>query len=135
MDRASGTYADHRKVRPVHFEGKYFKCRGPLNTVRSPQGQPAFVQAGGSPRGRDFAARHADSIIAVANGIAAMKAFRDDVRARAAKFGRNPDDIKVLYLFAPVLGETEEEAKAKNARGLEGRRFQEWALSLFSALS
>src|SRR3984957_10074834 len=52
MDRAAGTYADHGKVRPINFEGKYFKCRGPLNTVRSPQGQPVFVQAGGSPRGR-----------------------------------------------------------------------------------
>jgi len=39
----------------VHYEGKYFKCRGPLNTVRSPQGKPVFVQAGGSPRGRAFA--------------------------------------------------------------------------------
>jgi long-chain alkane monooxygenase len=47
--------------------------RGPLNTVRSPQGKVVFVQAGGSPRGRAFAARHADSIVAVANGIAGMK--------------------------------------------------------------
>ena len=65
MDRATGTYADYRKVRPIHFEGKFFKVRGPLNTVRSPQGKPVFVQAGGSPRGRAFAARHADSIIAI----------------------------------------------------------------------
>ncbi|MEJ0017856.1 MAG: LLM class flavin-dependent oxidoreductase [Acetobacteraceae bacterium] len=66
MDRATATYADFRKVRPIHHEGKYFKVRGPLNTVRSPQGKPVFVQAGGSPRGRAFAARHADSIIATA---------------------------------------------------------------------
>ena len=64
MDHETGTYADFRKVRPINFEGKYFKVRGPLNTVRSPQGRPVFVQAGGSPRGRAFAARHADSIIA-----------------------------------------------------------------------
>ena len=44
MDRAAGTYADYRKVRPVDFNGKYFKCRGPLNTVPSPQGRPAFVR-------------------------------------------------------------------------------------------
>src|SRR5215475_1319503 len=75
MDRARGIYADHTKVRPIHFEGKYFRCRGPLNTVRSPQGRPVFVQAGGSPRGRAFAARHADSIIATANGIAGMRQY------------------------------------------------------------
>jgi long-chain alkane monooxygenase len=135
MDRKTGTYADDAKVRPIHFEGKYFKSRGPLNTAPLPQGRPAYIQAGGSPRGRDFAARHADSIIASVNGPKAMKAFRDDVRARAAKFGRNPDDIKVLFLFAPVLGETEEEAKAKNSRGLAAHRFQEHALALYSALS
>ncbi len=135
LDRKTETYADHTKVRPIHFEGKYYKCRGPLNTAPSPQGRPTYIQAGGSPRGRDFAAKHADSIIASANGTKAMKAFRDDVRARAAKFGRDPDSIKVLFLFAPVLGETEEDAKAKDTRGLATRRFQERALSLYSALS
>jgi alkanesulfonate monooxygenase SsuD/methylene tetrahydromethanopterin reductase-like flavin-dependent oxidoreductase (luciferase family) len=60
MDHETGTYADHTKVHPIHFEGQFFKVRGPLNTVRSPQGRPVFVQAGGSPLGRAFAARHAD---------------------------------------------------------------------------
>jgi alkanesulfonate monooxygenase SsuD/methylene tetrahydromethanopterin reductase-like flavin-dependent oxidoreductase (luciferase family) len=49
MDRQTDTYADFTKVRPIHFEGKYFKCRGPLNTV--PAG-PADV-----PAGRRLAAR------------------------------------------------------------------------------
>jgi FMN-dependent oxidoreductase (nitrilotriacetate monooxygenase family) len=115
-DRGSGTYADHRKVHTVDFEGKYFRCRGPLNTVRSPQGRPAFIQAGGSPRGREFAAKTADSIIATANGIEGMRSYRDDVRARAEKHGRKPDDVKVLFLVTPVLGETEEEARARQQR-------------------
>lgn len=135
LDREKNIYADHTKVRPIHFEGKYFKSRGPLNTVRSPQGRPTFVQAGGSPRGREFAARHADSIIAVANGIEGMKWYRDDVRARAAKAGRNPDDIKVLFLVAPVFGETEEEARAKYARGIASPAFIERALALYSSIT
>jgi FMN-dependent oxidoreductase (nitrilotriacetate monooxygenase family) len=135
LDRRTGTYADATKVRPIHFEGKYFKSRGPLNTAPSPQGRPTYVQAGGSPRGRDFAAKHADSIVASTNGVKGMKAFRDDVRARAAKFGRNPDDIKILYLFSPVMGETEEEAKAQNERGLSSQRFTDRALGLYSAIT
>jgi FMN-dependent oxidoreductase (nitrilotriacetate monooxygenase family) len=134
-DRATATYADHRKVRPVHFEGQYYKSRGPLNIAPMPQGRPAYVQAGGSPRGRDFAAKHADAIICNAKDIAGMKAFRDDVRARAEKFGRDPDAVKVLYLFAPVLGATQDEAEAANARGLASPRFHEHALALQSALS
>jgi long-chain alkane monooxygenase len=115
-DREANTYADFKKVRPINFSGKYYKSRGPLNTVRSPQGRPVFVQAGGSPRGRQFAAKSADSIIAVANGVEGMKSYRDDVRARAVAQGRNPDDIKVLFVIGPVLGATEEEALAKKRR-------------------
>ena len=129
MDRATGTYADYRKVRPVHYEGKYFKCRGPLNTVRSPQGKPVFVQAGGSPRGRAFAARHADSIIAIATGVEGMKQYRDDVRRHAVTFGRDPDDIKVLFLIYPILAETDEEAQVRRQRLISSPSFIERALA------
>jgi FMN-dependent oxidoreductase (nitrilotriacetate monooxygenase family) len=135
MDRATDTYAVEGKVKTIDFEGKWYKSRGPLNTARSPQGRPTFVQAGGSPRGRQFAAQHADSIIAVANGIPGMKAYRDDVRERAARAGRNPDDIKVLFLAAPVLGETPDEAREKHARQLASPSFINWSLGLFSAIT
>lgn len=135
MDRATGTYADYRKVRPIYFAGKFFKVRGPLNTVRSPQGRPAFVQAGGSSRGRAFAAKHADSIIAVATGIEGMKQYRDDVRRHALAFGRNPDDIKVLFLVYPTLAETDAEAHAKYRRMIEFKAFIECALVGISAIT
>jgi FMN-dependent oxidoreductase (nitrilotriacetate monooxygenase family) len=135
MDRTTGTYADYRKVRPINFEGKFFRVRGPLNTVRSPQGQPVFVQAGGSPRGRAFAAKHADSIIAVANGTAGMKQYRDDVRGHAVKYGRNPDDAKVLFLVYPILGETDAEAHAKYQRMITSDRFIERALVGISSIT
>jgi long-chain alkane monooxygenase len=128
-DLATGTYADHTKVHPIHFEGEFFKCRGPLNTVRSPQGKPVFVQAGGSPRGRAFAARHADSIIAVGNGVEGMKAYRDDVRRHAVAAGRNPDDVKVLFLVYPFLGETDDEAQARHHRMINSSGFVEAALA------
>jgi FMN-dependent oxidoreductase (nitrilotriacetate monooxygenase family) len=135
MDHATGTYADYRKVRPINFEGKFFKVRGPLNTVRSPQGQPVFVQAGGSPRGRAFAAKHADSIIAVANGVAGMKQYRDDVRGHAVKFGRNPDDAKVLFLVYPILAETDAEARAKYQRMISSSAFIERSLTGISSIT
>jgi alkanesulfonate monooxygenase SsuD/methylene tetrahydromethanopterin reductase-like flavin-dependent oxidoreductase (luciferase family) len=135
MDRASDTYADFSKVRPIHFEGKYFKCRGPLNTVPCPQGRPTYVQAGGSPTGRAFAAKHADSIIAVANGVAGMKAYRDDVRHKAAAMGRNPDDIKVLFLAAPMLGHTDEEARDKFNKLVTSSAFIEHALAKFGSFT
>jgi FMN-dependent oxidoreductase (nitrilotriacetate monooxygenase family) len=135
LDREGGTYVDHTKVHPIHHEGKFFKVRGPLNTVRSPQGRPVYVQAGASPRGRDFAAKHADSIVSVASGVASMKAFRADIRARAAALGRNPDDIKILFCVTPTLGETEEDAHAKQKRMLGSPHFIEDILISISAIT
>ena len=135
LDRDAGIYADFTKVKPIHHEGQFYKVRGPLNTVRAPQGRPVYVQAGASPRGRDFAAKHADSIISVASGVADMKAFRDDVRARAAALGRDPDSIKILFCVTPTLGETEAEAREKHARMLNAPHFIVDMLASVSAIT
>lgn len=116
MDEKTGVFTDFTKVHPINFAGKYFKCRGPLDTARPPQGRPVLIQAGGSPTGRDFASKWADLILAVQGPVETMKNYRDDVRRRAAAHGRNPDDCKVMYLINPVIGETDEEAQDRAAR-------------------
>ncbi|GGZ92502.1 NtaA/DmoA family FMN-dependent monooxygenase [Streptomyces subrutilus] len=135
LDRDRGVYADHTKVRPIHFKGKHFSVRGPLNTVPSPQHRPAFVQAGASPRGRVFAARNADSIIAIASGVESMRQFREDVRRHAVDFGRDPDELKVLFCVTPVLGETEQDARDKQARMVSSPEFIQDILAQTSALT
>ena len=56
MDRERGIYADHTKVRPIHFEGKYFKVPRPAEhgaVAAGPAGlscRPAARRAGGSSR-------------------------------------------------------------------------------------
>ncbi|MGM1062376.1 NtaA/DmoA family FMN-dependent monooxygenase [Saccharothrix sp. Mg75] len=135
LDRERGVFADPDKVRPIHFRGKYFASRGPLNTVPSPQHRPAFVQAGASPRGRAFAARNADSVIAIANGPEEMKRFRDDVRAKAAEQGRDPDSVKVLFCVTPTLGETDAEARERHERMVNAPGFIQDVLVQVSALT
>jgi len=116
MDRETHTYADYTKVRTIDFVGKYFKSRGPLNTVPSPQHKPTILQAGASPKGRQFAARAADSIIAIGTGVEGMKEYRDDIRARAAAMGRDPDEIKLMFCVSPTIAATEAEAEAEVER-------------------
>jgi len=111
MDRESGRYADHTKVHTVDHVGKYFRSRGPLNMPAGPQGHPVICQAGGSEKGRDLAAKHANAVIATNPRIEYLKEYREDIRERAARFGRNPDDVKVMFQIAPVLGESDQEAK------------------------
>jgi FMN-dependent oxidoreductase (nitrilotriacetate monooxygenase family) len=135
MDRATATYADFRKVHPINFAGTYFRSRGPLNTVPSPQVKPTLLQAGGSPKGRSFAAKHADAVIACGNGVEEMKAYRDDIRRLAESHGRDPDAVKVMFLVAPILGETNEEAREKYRRTVNGPYFIEQSLALISAIT
>jgi FMN-dependent oxidoreductase (nitrilotriacetate monooxygenase family) len=135
MDRERGVYVDGSKVKPIHFKGEHFQVRGPLNTVRSPQGRPVYVQAGGSPRGREFAARTADSIVAPANGLEGMKAFRADIRARAKAAGRDPDAIKILFLVYPFLADTTEEARAKYQRMADSPAFIDAALASIGTIT
>ncbi len=71
LDRETPMFADGSKVHPINHEGKYFKCRGPLNAPRSPQGRVPICQAGGSPRGQRFASRWADTIITDGGGTVA----------------------------------------------------------------
>ena len=115
-DPATGMYTDFRKVHPVDFVGKYFKSRGPLNLPPGPQGRPVICQAGISPAGREFAAKHADTIVARSRGAEAARKFRDDVRSRMIAHGRDPDSCKVMFSITVVLAETMEDAKAKKAR-------------------
>ena len=115
LDPAAPMFADPAKVRRVDHEGAYFKVRGPLNVSRGPQGRPVFVQAGASDRGRDFAARWAEVIFITPPSIEAAKSARADLRARAEKFGRDPDSIKVLPGVCPVVAETRAIATERRA--------------------
>lgn len=110
-DTESGVLIDHTKVNQIDFEGRFYKSRGPLNSGPCPQGRPVIAQAGGSARGRQFAAKHADTIVASVEGADAMRAFRDDVRRRMVTEGRNPDDCKILFLISPLIGETRADAE------------------------
>lgn len=111
-DRDNGVYLDRSKVHRIDYEGKIFKVRGPLNLPRSPQGYPVLVQAGSSDDGKDFAARYAEAIFTAQQSLEESRTFVKDVKTRGYKFGRSPEDIKVLPGFSPIIGSTEAEARA-----------------------
>src|SRR6201987_4394316 len=96
MDRAAGVFADPSRVHRIEHEGRYFKSRGPLNVVRSPQHGPAILQAGTSGKGRDFAARYADAVFAIQPNLDGAKALYDDIKAGVVNAGRPASACKVL---------------------------------------
>ncbi|MBM9469458.1 NtaA/DmoA family FMN-dependent monooxygenase [Nakamurella leprariae] len=114
-DPVTRTYVDPSKVHPINFEGKYYRSRGPLNCQPGPQRRPVICQAGGSPTGREFGARHADTIIAQARGVERMKEYRDDISRRLIANGRKPQDVKVLFICDVHVFATMAEADAFRA--------------------
>jgi len=110
-DQDKGIWADTDQIRPVDFHGRFFDVSGALTLPRSPQGRPAFAQAGSSGPGVELAGKHADLVFTAQPDVASARRFRDSIRASAARHGRDPDDVLVLPGVAFVLGSTEAEAR------------------------
>ena len=111
-DRATGRYIDPAKLHVLKHKGKHFSVHGPLNVARPPQGYPIVAQAGSSEPGRELAARTADVVFTAQVLLDEAQAFYADLKGRAAKYGRDPDHIKVMPGIRFVLGETEAAARA-----------------------
>ncbi len=108
-------HLDANKIHPLNHHGEWFDVRGPLDVPRSPQGHPVIIQAGQSDDGRDLAARIADVIFSPYRNLEESKAHRDDVKQRMVKYGRSPDQLRVLPGLAVIAAPTEAEAKEKAA--------------------
>lgn len=114
FDKDKGLFADPDKVRYADYIGKWTKTRGPLPTPQSPQGHPVVMQAGSSPRGREFAARWAEVIFASeSSDLAKMRDFYSDMHRRFAEAGRDPSSCKILSGLTPIIGETESIARER----------------------
>ncbi|MHA7964249.1 LLM class flavin-dependent oxidoreductase [Paenibacillus sp. CAU 1782] len=112
-DKESGVFFDPEKLHRLNHEGKHFSVTGPLNIARSKQGQPVVFQAGSSEAGKQLAAKAADAVFTGQETIEEARAFYQDVKERAVREGRSPDDIAILPGIAPIIGKTEEEAERK----------------------
>ena len=114
-DVASGIFFDPARMHTLAHEGPSLKVRGPLNIARPVQGWPVIVQAGSSEPGRQLAAETAEVVFAAESTLAAGQSFYADVKGRMRAIGRNPDHLKILPAAFVVVGDTDEEARAKRA--------------------
>jgi len=110
-DRGLGLTFDPAKQHRVEHKGRFFTLDGALNIERSVQGRPVIIQAGQSEAGRALAAETAEVVFASADTFAKAKAFHDDLKGRMARFGRAPDELKILLSLSVVVGETQQEAE------------------------
>ncbi|KAI1621286.1 alkanesulfonate monooxygenase [Exophiala viscosa] len=113
-DLKTGQYAVPERVRQIHHEGKYFKVPGPHLCEPSPQRTPFLFQAGTSPSGRDFGAKHAEAIFVSGQDPAKVRKSVDAIRQLAKdKYGRDPSHVKVILGMIIIVAETDAAAEAK----------------------
>jgi FMN-dependent oxidoreductase (nitrilotriacetate monooxygenase family) len=113
FDKATGRYFDPARMHVLNHEGQFFRVRGPLNVAGMPQGHPVIVQAGASEQGRELGAATADVIYAIHDSLPRAQAYYADVKARMAKYRREPDDLKIMPAICPVVAYTRAEAEEK----------------------
>jgi FMN-dependent oxidoreductase (nitrilotriacetate monooxygenase family) len=111
-DRKTGMVADPAKVKAIDHVGKFFKVKGPLSVVPSPQVHPVILQAGGSPRGTRAAAHVADHVFGLTKTVPLMQQQREDLDRALVEEGRDPEKVGILWSSRAVVGETEAEAEA-----------------------
>ena len=133
-DAATRTYARGDLVHEVTHEGASMKMRGIHMCEPSPQRTPVLFQAGGSQRGRVFAAKHAECIFL--SGLPRQQTADRvrEIRDRAAAEGRDPTKIKFILMATVVTAPTEAEARDKY-ESLSRHVDAEGMLALYSGLS
>ncbi|MBX9748505.1 MAG: LLM class flavin-dependent oxidoreductase [Roseococcus sp.] len=109
-DTASGHFTDPARIRRIRHEGKQYRLDAYHLCEPSPQRTPVLYQAGASPRGQVFAARHAECLFL--NGGPAADVARHVAGLRALSA---PREIRVFVGATLVLGRTDAEAEEKLA--------------------
>jgi FMN-dependent oxidoreductase (nitrilotriacetate monooxygenase family) len=93
--------------------GKHFSVDRPLDVPASPQGHTVMVQAGASDVGKELAARTADVVFAASQTLSEAQSYYADVKRRLAQHGRAPHQLQVMPGIAPIVGDSESEAREK----------------------
>jgi FMN-dependent oxidoreductase (nitrilotriacetate monooxygenase family) len=130
-DRAARVFADPAKIHRIRHEGRFYRIDAIHLCEPSPQRTPVLYQAGASSSGREFAAKHAECVFINGPSQKVVAPQVADLRRRAAKHGRDPDDLLIFTLMTVITARTEAEARAKHE---EYRRYADYdaALALFS---
>ncbi len=114
-DAAGGVFTRPDKVHRVRHDGPHYQVDAIHLCEPSPQRTPVLYQAGASPRGRAFAARHAECVFLAGQSPDQVAPAVADLRARAAANGRDPRALAMFSLLTLVPGRTEAEARDKHA--------------------
>jgi FMN-dependent oxidoreductase (nitrilotriacetate monooxygenase family) len=112
-DRARRVFTHPEKVHEIGHKGRYFDVPGYHLCEPSPQRTPVLYQAGASGPGKAFAAMHAECVFVAAPTKSVLQGYVAEVRAQAARAGRDPRKLLTYNLVTVIVDETDAKAQAK----------------------
>lgn len=110
-DAASGVYAEPSRVHPIEHAGEFFTVPGIHLSEPSPQRTPYLFQAGASPRGVQFASRHAESVFVAAPSKTVLAKQVAGLQTALGAAGRSAANVTVINQQTVVVAETDAEAQ------------------------
>jgi long-chain alkane monooxygenase len=130
-DAERAAFTRPERVRKVFHDGPHYKLDALHLSEPSLQRTPVLYQAGTSPAGRAFAARHAECVFMSGPSKKVIAPRVAAIRKLAGETGRDPADILMFGMMTVIVAPTDSEAKAKLA---DYRRYAdtEGALTLMS---
>ena len=107
-DDEAGVYLDPERVHGAGHEGRWFSVPGPGLTLPGPQSTPFLFQAGSSPRGLEFAARHAEALFFSGTTPENVRRLTDALPAHLERAGRpfqdsHPHGVEYLTLAGVIV--------------------------------
>lgn len=110
-DAEAGVYVQRDGIHRIEFEGAYYRSSGYFGAPPSPQRTPTIFQAGTSPAGRAFAARHAECVFVQGTTPALTRRNVDAIRDAAQQAGRDRDAIRLMAGITVIVAPTSPEAQ------------------------
>jgi FMN-dependent oxidoreductase (nitrilotriacetate monooxygenase family) len=112
-DQEEHVYVDPKKIHKINHVSKNYSVEGPHLVEPSPQRMPVIYQAGASGPGIAFAAKHAEAVFLISASPEGARKKVTAIKELAVKAGRREDDIHFVEGIMVIVGETLDEAKAK----------------------
>ena len=113
LDRLSGDFANPAKIHHIAHHGKYFDVPGIHLCEPSIQRTPVLFQAGNSPMGRKFSAKHAEAIFIAPPSKEYAKIAVEQIRDELVKANREPNSAKIYVLATIITDASDALAQAK----------------------
>ena len=112
-DKESGVFYDTARCSAEPQAASTSRCAGRSTSRARRRAGRCWCRPAPSGTGRDVAARLAEIVFTAQTVFEQGKEFYADVMARLPRFGRTPDEVKVMPGFYPVVAPTGSEAQEK----------------------